>query len=573
MTQIQLRRDVAANWEAANPILAQGEIGVNLTNQRFKLGDGTTAWKELAYYDEFQIAAEASGKADYFLVDNPLSMNIISDTAANISSSAGGEYQYLNDIAYNVTKYSPVIQASGASVTLYATSGTSTTEYPKLLNNGYLKITRAFEVGDIISGLMDRRADTGTGTFAPMCFGFLSGDGNFEPKIIVDVYNGTYRTLALSGSPKITHPTSSRTVIQRTMSIVQNFTGESPVDQLRIIAGDDEGTFYFEMRDENGTPLRENTHNAQIYKLADINCALYQAKCYSTEPAANSIGFKAYNKTYVKNIAGETVWSLGAVTKDKHLGLRVSAQSGNSLQVKTDGLYVATSDVPADIVTKSNLSEIVDGQTIEVVDNKLTCNLDELGNEVNTLSRLVTSLQDSKQDKLTAGDNITITEDGTISAVSSGSGASANATLLGNETDLNTIVSEGKYYAGGSNNCANRPTGVDAFGLVVLRIASDWYNQICFPSNQATNKIFIRTTSSATTPVWTDWVEVANKATTLSGYGITNAYTKTETDSKITAAVNPLTTAIGDFKFVKCTQAEYDAIETKDSSTLYVITG
>lgn len=568
MTQIQLRRDVAANWEAANPILAQGEIGVNLTNQRFKLGDGTTAWKELAYYDEFQIAAEASGKADYFLVDNPLSMNIISDTAANISSSAGGEYQYLNDIAYNVTKYSPVIQASGASVTLYATSGTSTTEYPKLLNNGYLKITRAFEVGDIISGLMDRRADTGTGTFAPMCFGFLSGDGNFEPKIIVDVYNGTYRTLALSGSPKITHPTSSRTVIQRTMSIVQNFTGESPVDQLKIIAGDDEGTFYFEMRDENGTPLKENTHNAQIYKLADINCALYQAKCYSTEPAANSIGFKAYNKTYVKNIAGETVWSLGAVTKDKHLGLRVSAQSGNSLQVKTDGLYVATSDVPADIVTKSNLSEIVDGQTIEVVDNKLACNLDELGNEVNAVAGRVTTLEGKVTTDETNITNLTAKVNTNTAAITN-----LQTKTIANETDLNTIVTEGKYYAGGSNNCANRPTGVDAFGLVVLRIASGWYNQMCFPSNQSPNKIFIRTTSSATTPVWTDWVEVANKATTLSGYGITNAYTKTETDSKITAAVNPLTTAIGDFKFVKCTQAEYDAIETKDSSTLYVITG
>ena len=172
----------------------------------------------------------------------------------------------------------------------------------------------------------------------------------------------------------------------------------------------------------------------------------------------------------------------------------------------------------------------IDGQTIQLnTEGQLSANLDELGNEVNTLSSTVTSLQDSKQDKLTAGDNITITEDGTISAVSS---ASANATLLGNETDLNTIVSEGKYYAGGSNGCLNRPDGVDAFGLVVLRVASGWYNQICFPSNQATNKIFIRTTSSATTPVWTGWIEVTGTAQTP-----TNMVT-TDTAQDITGVKN-----------------------------------
>ena len=109
---------------------------------------------------------------------------------------------------------------------------------------------------------------------------------------------------------------------------------------------------------------------------------------------------------------------------------------------------------------------------------------------------------------------------------------SANATLLGNETDLNTIVSEGKYYAGGSNGCLNRPDGVDAFGLVVLRVASGWYNQICFPSNQATNKIFIRTTSSATTPVWTGWIEVTGTAQTP-----TNMVT-TDTAQDITGVKN-----------------------------------
>jgi len=47
--KIQLRRDTAANWSRANPKLAQGEIGIDLTNKNFKIGDGNTFWNQLTY--------------------------------------------------------------------------------------------------------------------------------------------------------------------------------------------------------------------------------------------------------------------------------------------------------------------------------------------------------------------------------------------------------------------------------------------------------------------------------------------------------------------------------------------
>ena len=46
---IQFRRDTSANWTSSNPILAQGEIGLDLTTSQYKIGDGTTAWNSLAY--------------------------------------------------------------------------------------------------------------------------------------------------------------------------------------------------------------------------------------------------------------------------------------------------------------------------------------------------------------------------------------------------------------------------------------------------------------------------------------------------------------------------------------------
>jgi hypothetical protein len=46
-TLIQLRRDVAADWAAANPVLAYGEAGYDLTNNQFRVGDGVTPWAGL----------------------------------------------------------------------------------------------------------------------------------------------------------------------------------------------------------------------------------------------------------------------------------------------------------------------------------------------------------------------------------------------------------------------------------------------------------------------------------------------------------------------------------------------
>ena len=47
--QIQLRRGTAAVWSAANPVLAQAEIGLETDTNLIKIGDGTTNWNTLAY--------------------------------------------------------------------------------------------------------------------------------------------------------------------------------------------------------------------------------------------------------------------------------------------------------------------------------------------------------------------------------------------------------------------------------------------------------------------------------------------------------------------------------------------
>jgi hypothetical protein len=47
--RIQFRNDTAANWSAANPVLMQGELGLESDTRFYKIGDGLTAWNALPH--------------------------------------------------------------------------------------------------------------------------------------------------------------------------------------------------------------------------------------------------------------------------------------------------------------------------------------------------------------------------------------------------------------------------------------------------------------------------------------------------------------------------------------------
>ena len=50
IARVRVRRGTAAEWTAANPTLALGEIGAETDTRRFKVGTGAAAWTALSYY-------------------------------------------------------------------------------------------------------------------------------------------------------------------------------------------------------------------------------------------------------------------------------------------------------------------------------------------------------------------------------------------------------------------------------------------------------------------------------------------------------------------------------------------
>jgi hypothetical protein len=83
--RVQLRGDTAANWTAANPVLAAREFAIETDTSRYKIGNGSTAWTSLAY-SSLPSTALTSGGA----LGTPSSGTLTNTTGLPISTGVAG---------------------------------------------------------------------------------------------------------------------------------------------------------------------------------------------------------------------------------------------------------------------------------------------------------------------------------------------------------------------------------------------------------------------------------------------------------------------------------------------------
>lgn len=65
--RIQLRRDTAANWTSANPVLLAGELGIETDTLKFKIGNGSN-WNDITSYSNITPSTLESSLGDYILI-------------------------------------------------------------------------------------------------------------------------------------------------------------------------------------------------------------------------------------------------------------------------------------------------------------------------------------------------------------------------------------------------------------------------------------------------------------------------------------------------------------------------
>lgn len=88
---LQIRHDTSSNWLTRNPVLAQGEYGLETNTWLIKIGDGVTDWEHLRYLNKldssyFQFDSENN---EYTFSDSFL------DTIAALEAAAGQAIEHL----------------------------------------------------------------------------------------------------------------------------------------------------------------------------------------------------------------------------------------------------------------------------------------------------------------------------------------------------------------------------------------------------------------------------------------------------------------------------------------------
>ena len=93
-TRMIQRRGTAAEWTAANPVLAAGEIGFETDTTKFKFGDGVTAWADITYF----------ASADALIDGAPELLDTLNELAAAI----GDDENFITTITTDIDSKLPL---------------------------------------------------------------------------------------------------------------------------------------------------------------------------------------------------------------------------------------------------------------------------------------------------------------------------------------------------------------------------------------------------------------------------------------------------------------------------------
>jgi len=130
---IKLRRDTAANWTAANPILTEGEMGIETDTKLQKNGDGTTAWNSLPY---MKVECKSSiGDSEV----EPMSQKAVTDEIVNNGSAFDiSAYNATDGVLAKYADLTAALTALNALPNVYKRGGMSV-KYVQSSDNKYIQ--------------------------------------------------------------------------------------------------------------------------------------------------------------------------------------------------------------------------------------------------------------------------------------------------------------------------------------------------------------------------------------------------------------------------------------------------
>ena len=169
---MQQRRGTAAQWTAANPVLAAGEIGFETDTSKFKMGNGSSTWTALTYFaNAAELAAIIDGAPDLLNTLNELAASIGDDPAfltsmdtrlTNIGASLTSHEQDATNI-HGITNASNLVykvELEPLATTLALTDHISDTTNIHGIADTTLLATKSYTDTAVTTGVSNHHGDT-----------------------------------------------------------------------------------------------------------------------------------------------------------------------------------------------------------------------------------------------------------------------------------------------------------------------------------------------------------------------------------------------------------------------------
>ena len=238
MTKIIQRHDTAANWTAVNPVLAAGEMGVETDTNKFKFGNGTSAWSELAYVTSGGSGGSGTqltsldGATEYgelalgdtlAVADGVLNANL--DELSNEVNTLTGEVSTLkSSVAEKQEKFETVLPLSIETKTSELITGYTISDSTIVPNNNFsikarntaciITTSSSLTYVDMPIKITSKQVCTVpfgnlANQVSNLLFGYYNGEGIFIPVFSFGCSNSKYiQYLALNKTPITTNMNS-----------------------------------------------------------------------------------------------------------------------------------------------------------------------------------------------------------------------------------------------------------------------------------------------------------------------------------------------------------------------------
>ena len=201
--RIQIRRDTSADWASTNPTLSSGELGYETNTDKFKIGDGVTAWNSLGYVIYEPSFADILNKpttvAGYGITDALTSVSFSQITAKPTTVAGYGITDALTSVAFSDLTSTPNTISGYGIIDAFSGAFSALTNKPSTIA-GY-GITDAFDGAfSSLTGKPTTISGYGITDAFDGAFSSLTG----RPTTIVgygitDAFNGAFSSL--SGTP------------------------------------------------------------------------------------------------------------------------------------------------------------------------------------------------------------------------------------------------------------------------------------------------------------------------------------------------------------------------------------